>query len=127
MITLICHLLLFYYMTYYLSFFIISLSGDGLQIVANSENKTLSTNNTNTNTNITPERMNLMNEKKQLLIKLKAYEKEFVRNNHRPVTRVDDIAPVSAEYKRYKVSYNMYHIPCTVISSNILLFLYHIF
>ena len=44
----------------------------------------------------------LQEEKRQLHLCLKAYEKDFVSRNGRPVTRPEDIAPVAQEYQRYK-------------------------
>jgi len=44
----------------------------------------------------------LQEEKTRLLAALKAYEREFTKQHGRPVTKHEDIAPVSAEYKRYK-------------------------
>ena len=44
----------------------------------------------------------LQEEKRQLHLNLKSYEKDFVSRNGRPVTRTEDIAPVAQEYQRYK-------------------------
>jgi hypothetical protein len=44
----------------------------------------------------------LQEEKRQLLHTLKTYERDFVKQQGRPVTKHEDIAPVASEYKRYK-------------------------
>lgn len=44
----------------------------------------------------------LMEEKKNLHAYLKTYERNFQTEHKRPVTKQDDIAPVSSEYHRYK-------------------------
>jgi hypothetical protein len=44
----------------------------------------------------------LQDEKKQLHLYLKSYEKEFTKANGRPVIKHEDILPVSVQYQRYK-------------------------
>lgn len=44
----------------------------------------------------------LQDEKLRLLATLKSFEREFTKRHGRPVTKHEDIAPVSTEYKRYK-------------------------
>ena len=44
----------------------------------------------------------LQTEKRDLHAYLKAYERDFTRTHGRPVMRHEDIAPVNAEYDRYK-------------------------
>jgi hypothetical protein len=50
-----------------------------------------------------PESLNMLQEeKKQLHLYLKSYEKEFTKANGRPVIKHEDILPVSVQYQRYK-------------------------
>ena len=44
----------------------------------------------------------LLEEKKNLHAYLKTYERNFQAEHQRPVTKQEDIAPVSGEYRRYK-------------------------
>ena len=44
----------------------------------------------------------LLEEKKNLHAYLKTYERNFQVEHQRPVTKQEDIAPVSGEYRRYK-------------------------
>ena len=52
------------------------------------------------NANLSTTQLN--EEKRALHAKLKAYEKEFQAQHNRQVTKQEDIAPVSEEYRRYK-------------------------
>lgn len=52
---------------------------------------------------LSPEALaSLQDEKKQLHLYLKSYEKEFTKANGRPVIKHEDILPVSVQYQRYK-------------------------
>lgn len=41
-------------------------------------------------------------ERKELRVKIEAYQKEFEANNNRRIRYVRDIQPIDAEYKKYK-------------------------
>jgi len=49
----------------------------------------------------------LLEERKNLHVYLKEYEKDFNRSNGRPVTCHEDIQPVAREYQRYKEIKNL--------------------
>lgn len=41
-------------------------------------------------------------ERKELRVKIEAYQREFEANNNRRIRYVRDIQPIEGEYKRYK-------------------------
>ncbi|CAM6001504.1 unnamed protein product [Sphagnum balticum] len=45
---------------------------------------------------------NIRRERKELREKIETYQKEFEQQNNRRIRYVRDIAPIDAEYKRYK-------------------------
>ena len=45
------------------------------------------------------------NEKRKLQEELIKYQETFYKNNGRPITTKNDLKPIEAQYKRYKVGY----------------------